>query len=72
MTLIFGRERLLSSGCVQVHDLTIIEYSSIGYIDNSDFLFGLRFKLCTCIETYQLTMVIRGQFHQRVYDVFLS
>ena len=43
MTLIFGRERLLSSGCVQVH--TIIEYSSIGYIDNSDFLFGSAFQI---------------------------
>ena len=38
MTLIFGRERLLSSGCVQ-------EYSSIGYIDNSDFLFGSAFQI---------------------------
>ena len=57
MTLIFGREGLLSSGCVQVHDLTtynnrILEHRLHSYS-------GLRFKLCTCIETYQLTMVIR-------------
>ena len=25
--------------------LTIIEYSSIGYIDNSDFLFGSAFQI---------------------------
>ena len=43
MTLIFGRERLLSSGCVQV--LTIIEYSSIGYLGNSDFLFESAFQI---------------------------
>ena len=42
MTLIFGRERLLSSGCVQV--LTIIEYSSIGYLGNSD-LFESAFQI---------------------------
>ena len=47
MTLIFGRERLLSSGCVQVMilQLTIIEYSSIGYLDNSDFLFEPAFQI---------------------------
>ena len=47
MTLIFGRERLLSSGCVQVHDLTTYNNRilSIGYIDNSDFLFGSAFQI---------------------------
>ena len=49
MTLIFGRERLLSSGCLQVHDLTtynnrILEHR-LAYIDNSDFLFGSAFQI---------------------------
>ena len=47
MTLIFDIERLLSSGCVQVHYLTTYnnQYSSIGYIDNLDFLFGSAFQI---------------------------
>ena len=28
-----------------ISQLTIIEYSSIGYIDNSDFLFGSAFQI---------------------------
>ena len=43
MTLIFGRERLLSSGCVQVHDLTT--YNNRILEHNSDFLFGSAFQI---------------------------
>ena len=47
MTLIFGRERLLSSGCVQVHDLTtynnrILEHRLHRQLG---FLFGSAFQI---------------------------
>ena len=48
MTLIFDRERLLSSGC-----------SSIGYIDNSDFLFGSAFQIMNMHRDLSTYMVIR-------------
>ena len=49
MTLIFGRERLLSSGCVQVHDLTtynnrILEHRLHMQLGLS-FLFGSAFQI---------------------------
>ena len=49
-----------------IEQLTIIEYSSIGYIDNSDFLFGTAFQImnmhrdlssCNGDQTHTYTIV---------------
>ena len=43
MTLIFWQGAVVDR--YMILQLTIIEYSSICYIDNSDFLFGSAFKI---------------------------
>ena len=60
MTLIFDRERLLSSGCVQVYYNARI----LGYIDNSDFLFGSAFQIMSMHRDLSTYMVIRPMLIQ--------